>query len=1089
MKRRVSNILIGTALGAVAGGCGPQTDAPREAPDTRDAAVADTRPLGSPIGIVTWTLRTGDDGSLDDAPGIAYCLAEDACVSPINALNWTDRDPRNVDVWHMPGGTTTRDASDRVEIFFPTVDTWDIACIQVAIDGETIHCAMTDAVLGLSAGAQAVYSVPLSLECDTCWDGVLTHGPVIGATSDHDAHIWVRTDASRPVALHIAPSVAALHAAAPIAIAAPGPADDYTYTFHVADLAPSTTYYFDLDVGGRHYPTAPDGSKAPPYQFRTAPMAGGPAHFSFGLGSCARADIDKVPTQPAFAALDALAPDFFLFVGDNVYFDPLTNGAITNVGGARAFYREALQRTFSWASPLRSVRADFGRDARATFLSHTPTWGIWDDHDFLHDNSYGVAFGVPDPNRVWARQVFMEYWPNGSYGDGSDGIYSRFAWGDVDVFMVDGRYFRDIDHTSLLGDTQRAWLYEGLRTSTATFKLVVNGSDWSAESISDSWAGWPSERRGLFELIVTEHIEGVVFVSGDSHRSELRVLPGADGGYPLPALISSSIATVIRPCPLTNEFFELSGSASCYGSDSGAKTSFITVDVDTTRADPQMTAVIRDVDGLAQRTFTFQASDLTFTARVPLPRRAADFDGDGYADLAIGVSFEDTSAPDDGLVHVLYGTNAGLHTADDQSLTQSALTGANEADDHFGAALAQGDVDGDGFDDLVIGVPGEDYGNHPGTGRAALLRGSPDGLVLPGETLDIEADATPGIDQRMGYALAVGDFDDDGYDDVAIGCPGDGSGAVRVFRGNRGPLIRATRLTQTAPALTAEPVPADAFGASLAVGDFDDDGYEDLAIGAPNKATSTLAEVGTVLVAYGGPLGLSLTRMTALDPTLAGLALTTNLHFGGTLVTGDLDGDGIDDLAVGVPGAASGAGGVARFSGVRGAGLANNGISWSIASLVPGTAALAEDALGSALAVGDFDNDGHDDLAIGAPGRSSARGTVLVRLASGVVKSLSQDVTNWTVAAPGDRFGASLAAHDFDGDGHADLAVGTPADVVIGILAAGVVDLFPGRPDGFDTPRHLYGTRMTQRWHQALNGLAGGGGAEQGDQLGTALGR
>ncbi len=1069
------------------------TDTDTDTPLDTDTT-ADTTPLDPPIGIVTWTIRTGDDGSLDDAPGVAYCLGATACMAPENALNWNDRDPRSIDVWHAPGGTLTRADIDRVELHFPPADLWDVACVQVAIDGETIHCAFADALLGFGADAEATWSTSPSIECDTCWDDVLTHGPVIGATSDHDAHIWLRTDASRPVALRIGATLAALRTAAPTSIAMPLAADDFTYTFDVPDLSPSTTYYFDLDVDGRRFPPATD----PPYQLRTAPTAGTPARFSIGIGSCARADIDKVPTQPAFAALQALAPDFFLFAGDNVYFDPLSNGAGTNLAGARAFLRESVQRTFSWASPAHSARADFGRDARADFLAHTPTWAVWDDHDFLHDNSYGVAFGVPDPARIWARQAFMEYWPNGTFGDGSDGIYSRFAWGDVDVFMVDGRYFKDVDRISLLGDAQRAWLYDGLRTSSAPFKLIVDGSDWSAESISDSWAGWPTERRGLFEHIVSAHVEGVVFVSGDSHRSELRVLPGADGGYPMPALVSSGIATSIRPCPVTNEFFEVSGSASCYGADTGATTSFITVDVDTTRADPQMTAVIRDVNGLAQRTFTFQASDLTFAPRVALPRRAADFDGDGYADLAIGVPFEDTTASDDGLVHVLYGTNAGLHTADDQSLTQSALTGSNEADDQFGAALAHGDLDGDGFDDLVIGVPGEDYGTHPGTGRAVVLRGSPAGLVLGGESLDLEAEATPGIDQRYGDALAVGDFDGDGRDDVAIGIPGDGPGAVRIFGGSDGPLVRGARLSALDPNLPSptdpnDPTPSDdpeRLGAALAIGDFDGDGYADLAIGAPARdAPGAAAEVGAVLIAYGSPLGLSFARHTLLEPAFVGFVLTPNLHFGAALVAGDLDGDGLDDLAVGVPGAATGAGHAAFFRGVRMSGLATAGVSWSFASLVAGNAGIAGDALGSALAIGDFDHDGKDDLAIGAPGRSSARGIVVVRLASGTVRTLSQDVTNWTVAAPGDRFGAALAAHDFDGDGHADLAVGTPGDIVSDLPAAGVVDLIPGRPNGFDAPLRIYGTRMTQRWHQGLSGLAGGGGAEQGDQLGSALGR
>jgi len=1056
---------------------------------------------------VTWTIRTGSDGSVDDGAGIAYCLGANHCAAPGSAFNWNDRDPRSVDVWHVPGGTLHESDIDRVEIRYPLSDRWSIACVQVAVDGQTIHCAHSDTSLGLSGGATSDWTVSPALECDTCWDGVLTHGPVIGATSDTTVRIWVRTDSGRPVALRVASDEAALRASEPVLVATPEAASDFTYTFDVNALTPATTYYYDLAVDGQRYPPLAD----PAYHFRTAPAAGMPTAFSFGAGSCARADIDKVPTQPAFLALSALNPDFFLFVGDNVYFDPLSNGAITNVAGARAFYREGLQRRFSWASAPPVARADYGRDARAAFFEHTPVWAVWDDHDFLHDNSYGVSSGVPDPNRIWARQVFAEYWPNGSFGAGGQGIYGHFAWGDVDFFLVDGRYFRDIDHTDLLGDAQRAWLYDALATSSATFKVVVDGSDWSSESIGDSWSGWPGERQALFAHLVAAHVEGVVFISGDSHRSEIKILPGADGGYPMPHIVSSALATSVRACVASNELFEVAVppgpnvppnppgtlAASCFGADTNGAQSFVMIAVDTTLDDPELAVTIHDAAGVPQRSVTFQQSDLTFVPPVPLDARAADFDGDGYADLAIGVPHEDTSGVDDGLVQVIFGSNAGLHSFGNKAFTQTGLSGSSESGDNFGAALAQGDLDGDGDDDLVVGIPGEHYATHDGTGRVLVLRGSAGGLQPGSESLDLEADAPP-IDQRYGAALAVGDFDGDGRGDVAVGIPGDGGGAVRVFEGSAGPLVSGPRLDQGDGGDATEDEVGDQFGAALAVGDFDGDGYQDLAIGIANEdvpanvatGATALADVGRVLIAYGSASGLVPgDELSELLPLSAGIAPAAGLHFGAVLVAGDFDGDGIDDLAVASPGALAGAGRVSRFLGVADLGIAATGTSWRLGDLAPELVAAPNDAFGGALAVGDFDGDGVDDLAIGAPGHAAGSGVVVVHFANDAVTTLSQDVTNWTVAAPGDHFGSALSAADFDADGHADLAVGSPDDSVGTAVRAGVIDVIPGRPDGFEAPLRIYDLRMTQRWHQGLVGFSGTGGAEPDDGFGACLAR
>src|SRR5690606_15666302 len=141
-----------------------------------------------------------------------------------------------------------------------------------------------------------------------------------------------------------------------------------------------------------------------------------------------------------------------------------------------------------------------------------------------------------------------------------------------------------------------------------------------------------------------------------------------------------------------------------------------------------------------------------------------DFDGDGYADLAIGVPFDDG---DEGAVNIIYGSNDGLDADGDQRWTQDSagVLGIAERFDLFGWSLAAGDLDGDDRDDLAIGVPGEDLDRIFDAGQVNVLYGSSSGLTAAGN--HVWHQNTPGIEgiaeeeDRFGGALAIGDFDGD----------------------------------------------------------------------------------------------------------------------------------------------------------------------------------------------------------------------------------------------------------------------------------------------------------------------------------------
>jgi hypothetical protein len=360
-----------------------------------------------------------------------------------------------------------------------------------------------------------------------------------------------------------------------------------------------------------------------------------------------------------------------------------------------------------------------------------------------------------------------------------------------------------------------------------------------------------------------------------------------------------------------------------------------------------------------------------------------DFNGDGFDDLAIGVPGE-RLGPDDesGAVIVIFGGNTGLIAYGvSESWNQDWLSanGGGEGDDQFGSSLAAGDFDGDGFDDLAIGVPGETFGIQSHAGGVGLLYGSAEGLNhrnhrLVRQSTNGIADANE-IDDHFGRALATGDFNADGRDDLAIGVPDEDfddridAGVVHVLYGAS--LGLSDDISQLwhrdTPGIAAQMNPNDRFGASLTSGDFDGDGFADLAIGVPGEDVGTLTDAGAVHVLYGRSDGL---RASGSQHLMQGDGIVldeaeTGDTFGQSMISGDFDGDGFDDLAIGAPLeevlAKSDAGAVNVVYGSEARLRGNRAQFWKYAP------PRANDHFGATLASGDFDNDGRDDLAIGVP--------------------------------------------------------------------------------------------------------------------------
>lgn len=372
-----------------------------------------------------------------------------------------------------------------------------------------------------------------------------------------------------------------------------------------------------------------------------------------------------------------------------------------------------------------------------------------------------------------------------------------------------------------------------------------------------------------------------------------------------------------------------------------------------------------------------------------------DITGDGLTDVVAGdldATLTPGSSTKVGGFALFYGTPGGPTSGTLVTQATISVPGAAEQGDDVGYAVACGNINGDGYDDVLVGSPGEDVGTVTDAGAVLYFFGAPSGLNLAGKEMHQDTIGVPSVAERtdhFGTAVAIGDVTGDGFGEMVVGSVGEDNwgGMVHSFRGTSTGWTATGTTTISAVSLTG----ASGLGGALTVGQFDGAYGVDIAV-----SQLGVGGFGRVTVIRGKSTNLSVDRATTFDQDSPGVPdqNQTNDWFGYTLAAGDIDGNGYDELVVGNPHESfATAGGAGTVTILRGSatGITSSGAQYFSQDTVgvPGKA-QQDDRFGWGVGVADVNHDSRLDLLVGsafeAVGTAAGAGTltVLPGSASGV---------------------------------------------------------------------------------------------------------
>jgi alkaline phosphatase D len=334
---------------------------------------------------------------------------------------------------------------------------------------------------------------------------LLKSGPMPGYSSQSEAIIWVQTTEKAKV------QVSCWNKNAPGIFFNSDPDSTseetgYTAKLKLERLQPASRYQYELLINDHKI------SFRYPLEFQTNSIDY-VQDFKVAFGSCAVHTEDESVTH-IYESIAAKAPDLMLWLGDNIYMDARDWDSCRNI------HREyTLNRSLRQLQPL---------------LASTHHYAIWDDHDYGPDNSDSSFY-----NKEISREGFKNFWANPSFGIDGRGITTSFSWNDVDFFLLDDRYNRAPGRERnkckpYLGHAQLSWLLNSLRQSKARFKVIVIGNQVISKMPfeKENYSSYKRERKLLLNQIRENRIDGVFFVSGDRHFSEISRIRRR-GSYPL----------------------------------------------------------------------------------------------------------------------------------------------------------------------------------------------------------------------------------------------------------------------------------------------------------------------------------------------------------------------------------------------------------------------------------------------------------------------------------------------------------------------------------------------------------------------------